>query len=566
MSVPRIPGYIDQPEPNNLADLWSKPGASFPEELWPTAALAQIVRDPVAWLTVEEHFHVDEIHGGRGCVVVPTGEAGAALKSTGWIGRDLGNVGIWGDGTFDDGLTQADDERHVEFLVQARQPSGAVLPVIDVTLPFIWYWDAFPVANGWHYLNHAGREQELIRWDVAPEKWKVEVRALELRQYLSARAQDAIVQVDIVTKRDRPKFDRVDDEFANDWAHFGLHILHETSMLKRPAFSRLLGQYIVSGLANSRVPRWQERCEERVYPEFIYSVDAETGQPLKHHCDHHQLGTYFDKDDSRLHYLTPVYFKREVLQPYAAQPSRYRLSVTRLECLDLWGMDISINSVGLVEAYLGDLGRDLPSDEWSHWVAYNVIPEGKMEEGRFRRDFLGQWASPKDPAGDLRRARARAATSSEALLGTPIWKPLDRDVTAEFESIIGPLTDEPNALGPNLLLLAKALVDAIDPIPLKTYLATHEKGEQSLQLLRRFVTELGDDGDATEILRALQGFRSAGGVAHLAGSRRPVVTVALGISDMKNIEAFEYVAGQLTDCLTRVADLCDAVVGTYAEE
>jgi hypothetical protein len=561
MSIPRIPGYIDQPDPNNLADLWSKPGASFPDELWPVAALTQIVRDPVTWLTVDEHFHVDETHGGRGCVVVPTDAAGAALKSTGWIGRDLGNVGIWGDGTFEDGLSQANDE----FFVQARQPSGVVLPVIDVTLPFLWYWDAFPVSDGWHYLNHAGREQELIRWDVAPEKWKVEVRALELRQYLSARAQDAIVQVDIVTKRDGPKFDRVDDEFANQWAHFDLHILHNASMPKRKAFSRLLGQYIVSGLANSRVPRWQERREDRVYPEFIYSIDAETGQPLKHHSDHDQLGTYFDEDDSRLHYLTPIYFKREVLQPYAAQPSRYRLSVTRLECLDLWGMDISINSVGLVEAYLGDLGRDLPSDEWSHWVAYNVIPEGKTEEGRFRRDFLGQWANSKDPAGDLRRARARAAASSQAVLGAPIWKALDWDVTAEFESIMGPLTDEPSALGPHLLLLTKALVDAIDPVPLKTYLSTHEKGEQSLQLLRRLVTELGDDGDATKILRALQGFRSAGGVAHLAGSRRPVVAAALGISDMKNIEAFEYVASQLTDCLTKVADLFDTVGGAYAD-
>lgn len=149
MSVPRIPGYIDQPEPNNLADLWSKPDASFPDELWPTAALAQIVRDPIGWLTVEEHFHFDEIHGGRGCVVVPTGGVGAALQSTNWIGRDLGNVGIWGDDTFEDGLTQADDERHVEFFVQARQPSGVVLPVIDVALPFLWYYDAFPVANGW---------------------------------------------------------------------------------------------------------------------------------------------------------------------------------------------------------------------------------------------------------------------------------------------------------------------------------------------------------------------------------------------------------------------------------
>lgn len=567
MSMPRVPGFIEQPPPNNLAELWTRPDASFPNELWPADVLAQVVRDPVGWLTVEEHFHVDEIHGGRGCVVVSAGDS-AVLDSTCWTGRDLGNVSVWGDDTFEDGLTQTDEDRHVEFFLQARQTSGSVLPVIDVALPFLWYWDAFPVVNGWHYLNHAGRDQELIRLEATAEAWKVEVRALELRQYLSARRQDAVVQIDIVTKRDLAEFDRVDDEFANAWAHFDLHILHDRSMPNRKASSRLLGQYVVSGLANSRVPRWQERREDRVYPEFVYGVDAETGQALKHNCDYEHLGTYFDKDASRLHYLTPIYFKREVLQPYAAQPGRYRLSVTRLECLNLWGMDISINSVGLVEAYLGDLGRDLPSEEWAHWVAYNVIPEGKMEEGRFRRDFLGQWASSKDPAGDLRRARAKAAVSSESLLGSPIWKPLERDIAAEFESIIGPLTDDPSALGPTLLLLTKALVDAIDPKPLKTYLTTYEKGEQSLQLLRRLVNELTDDGDGdpTEILRSLQGFRSAGGVAHLAGSRRPVVTAVLGISDMTNIEAFEFVATQLSDCLNRISDLCDNVAANSTPE
>lgn len=146
--------------------LWSKPDAEFPDELWPAPWLAQIVRDPVGWLIIEEQCHVDEVHGDRGCVVVPSGEAGAALASTTWVGRNLGEVEIWGDGTFDDGLTAKDGDRHVGFLVQARQPSGADLAVIDVALPLLWYWDAFPVADGWHYLNRAGREQELIRWNV----------------------------------------------------------------------------------------------------------------------------------------------------------------------------------------------------------------------------------------------------------------------------------------------------------------------------------------------------------------------------------------------------------------
>lgn len=106
--------------------------------------------------------------------------------------------------------------------------------------------------------------------------------------------------------------------------------------------------------------------------------------------------------------------------------------------------------------YLGDLGRDLPAAEWGHWKSYNVPPQGTMDEGRFRRDFLSQFASSKDPAGDLQRARARAAEVSEALAGSPIWRPLPADARAEFESLVGPLSDAPAALGQALLVLTKA--------------------------------------------------------------------------------------------------------------
>ncbi len=187
----------------------------------------------------------------------------------------------------------------------------------------------------------------------------------------------------------------------------------------RPASSRLLGQYAIGGLRNSRVPRLEEREQERDYPTFIYALDPETGQPLAHTCDPGQLGAYSDKDGTRLHFLNPTYFKREVLQPYAAEPSRYRLSSSRLSCLDLWGLDLSFNGANLVEVYLGDLGQSLPSDEWGHWRTHNVPPEGEMDEGRFRRDFLNQWATSKNVVGDLQRARAAAADTSAKLSTRP---------------------------------------------------------------------------------------------------------------------------------------------------
>jgi hypothetical protein len=563
MSMPSVPGYLEPPAGDTLAALWERPAGSFPNELWPVEDLRAITSSPSGWLIVEEHFHTDAKHGGRGCVLVEPGRSPAALEDASWIGGGLGKVSIWNDNRFDNGLSDRERDVSVEFFVQARHASGAPLPVPEISHPFLWYWEAFPTNTGWKYLNRAGREQDLARWELSELRWKIEVRALEFRQFLAAYGRDAVVEVDFVPKANSPEFERVENEFRNEWAYFDFYAMHDLSMGDgRPAFSRLLGKYLITGLRNSRVPRFEERKQEREYPTFIYGLDQETGQPLTHTCDPKQLGTYFDKDNSRLHYLTPIYFKREVLQPYAAESARYHLSTSRLTCLDLWGLSISFNSAGLVEVYLGDLGRDLPSDEWGHWRTYNVPPEGEMDEGRFRRDFLNQWASSKNLVGDLRRARQTAAETSEKLLGAPIWKPLPTEIRAEFDSLIGPLSDDPASLGAPLLLLTKVLIDGIDPAPLKAHLQCSEKGDQSIRLLQKYTQQLGGTYDTTAVLRELQSFRSKGGLAHLAGSQVGKAKAALEISGLSNLEAFESVVSRATACINSVTELIEQELQT----
>lgn len=488
-------------------------------------------------------------------MLVDPKSARQALTDVGWLGHNLGNVEIWNGDEFGDGLTSHEQGIEVEFFVQVRKPSGANHKIVEISQPFLWYWDAYPVANGWAYVNRAGREQPLIRYDLQEDSWSIEIKALEFRQFLAATGKTAVMQLDIVLRTTNRPFTRVDDEFETDWAHLNFHVSHKPIMGDRPAFSRLRGQYLISGMRGSRVPRFLEHELEPEYAKFVYGVDRENGQALKESCDPKQLGTYFDKDNSRLHYLTPIYFSREVLQPYVSEPTKYVVSASGLGCLDLWSVRFSFNTAGLVEVYLGDLGRDLPADEWGHWLTYNVPPRGQMDEGRFRRDFLNQWATSKDHVGDLRNARIQAAQVSNELLGAPLWKPLSGNIEAEFRSLIGPLNDDPAALGHPVLTLTKALVDGIDPGPLKSYLKDTEKGDQSLQLLRKFEISLGASGEITAILRDLQSFRSKGGIAHLGGSGVEKAATQLGIMGLSPTEAFESIITRATLCLMNLTEM-----------
>lgn len=563
MSTPIIPGYIDGPTPTTLADLWQRPTGDYPDDLWPGDVLESLLPEPTGWLTVCEHYSTIQGHGGRGCVLVHPAGIPVSLAATTWSGPDLGTFSVWEgfDGTngFEAGLRANDRDADLEFFVQVRRPAGSPDPILDISHPFLWYFDAYSVRDGWAYVNAAGRPQELVRSQIDREHWKIQVRALEFRHFLHACGRDALLQVDCVPLTTVEGFARVDDEFRCDWAYFDFVATADRS-ISPGGFSRLLGQHVVRGGKTSRGPRFEERRGEVEYPSFVYAVDASTGDPISHTCDPDQLGTYFDTDGTRLHYLTPVNFRREVLIPYSQEPNRYQLRRSRLECLGLWGLDISFNTAGLVEAYLGDLGRDLPAAEWGHWLTYNVMPEGKMEEGRFRRDFLNQPSTTPDVPGDLRRTRAEAAEATARRLGSPVWRPIDDDTAPEYESMIGPLSDDPVALQGPLILLAKCFVDAIDPSPLKDFLGDAEKGERSLSLLGRTTERLGGSRDDVEELRALYEVRSAGGFAHFGGSKRHAALARLGIDGLSTIDAFDHVAARIIDCLRRVTDLADAQV------
>lgn len=556
--MPRIPGFIGQPSTSgSLADLWGRPPGEFPDTLWPAGRLAEIKRDRDGWVTVSSHNSTPGESSGVGCVLVVAEHGERALAGTSWIGRELGTA--WGapSESFFDGLSDVDGEANVEFFAQVRHPSGSAVGVVEVSHPFVWFWDAFPVPNGWNYVNEAGHDQELIRFEQRDQSWTVNVRALELRMYLASTGRSAVIQVDHTLMISHSEFDRVDDSYENGWGHFTFCAHYMPALAEHPAVSNIMGQYLITGLATSKTPRFSGLREGEDPVNYIYSIDPETGRQLTHTCDPAELGSYFDKDDSRLHYLTPIYFRRAVLQPYVAEPSRYRVSNSRLECLDIWGVDISFNSVGLVEVYLGDIGKKIPDSEWGHWRSYNVPPEGKMDEGRFRRDFLNQWASSRDVSGDLRRARESVAQVSQEVLGQPLWRPVTGTLKGELGSLVGPLTDDPSALNASLLVLTKAFVDSIDPSPLKPFRIEGEKNVQSLALLKRYLESLGDEEDASEIFRLLQAYRSRGGVAHLANSDSKKAAANLGIATLANLPAFEFVAERLTSALTRIVSLIE---------
>lgn len=74
---------------------------------------------------------------------------------------------------------------------------------------------------------------------------------------------------------------------------------------------------------------------------------------------------------------------RVVALSFAGRPEsfRYQVDSNRLTCLGLWGISIGRYKVGLIEASVGDLGRDLPSVPLLAWLDGCRFPASPAAQG-----------------------------------------------------------------------------------------------------------------------------------------------------------------------------------------
>ncbi|MCQ4623754.1 hypothetical protein, partial [Corynebacterium sp. CCUG 70398] len=301
------------------------------------------------------------------------------------------------------------------------------------------------------------------------------------------------------------------------------------------------------GTSKPRMLQWQSDPSE--YEDFIIGI-SEDGEAIRHTSDPDTLNNYFDKNPGAPHYLTPVYFSKDVLNKYASSPSRYKISTSRLECLNLWGLDISINEHDLVVVYLGDIGTCLPSEEHQHWRIHNVAPEGGIDEGRFRRDILGQWADSPDAVNEIRRKVKRINKITEDELGFPIWRSPDVHLDAELNALIGPLSSDPAALTDPVLTLSKFLVDSINGRAINRALKGEEIDPKKHLANLSTVLEKNDlPAGWVQTLRDLQGLRSRGGIAHIRNSETVKAFAAMGLKGLDSRDDFKIILFRLNNAL-----------------
>ena len=316
------------------------------------------------------------------------------------------------------------------------------------------------------------------------------------------------------------------------------------------AMSRLCGKRLLS--PSPRISRSERDADEDQYASFIISED-DTGKSVEYLSDPKGLADFFGKNPDAPNYLTPVNFKREVLDRYFHNPGKYEVSDGVVRNDPHWVFRMDDDHAGRVVAFLGDLGRDLPYTEQLHWRAHNILPDGGLSKTARSRSFDAQFADGEQPEHRFKLAYSRFCKSWEKAHGWPLFRPLATGDQHLLTKLHVPTSDNPAELDAQLLGLAKILVDSLNDSEMDAALASPVADERSLAKLERYLTwrrypEIQRD---VGTLRAIQGLRSTG-AAHARGSN---YAKALKRRNLENQPAPVVVKALVEDAITLLEGL-----------
>jgi len=240
-----------------------------------------------------------------------------------------------------------------------------------------------------------------------------------------------------------------------------------------------------------------------------------SGKKIMFTCDGSKLANYFGANPKAPHFLTPIFFKKEVLDKYYNKPSEFSVSDGYLSRGIKWGIYIDNNAKDCVMVYLGYLGQ-LPYKEQQYWKLFNTI-RGNSSEVSFKRNFKAEFCSPTDHALFFKERLIIFNEKWKKKFNWDLFRPLNEKDKHHLKTLKVP-DKEQKEFDEVVLSLTKIIIDSLNVREMKKGLIFEEK-DASISILDKFLQQKYRFSfpQLFTFLRNLQNLRSKGS-AHTKGS------------------------------------------------
>lgn len=423
---------------------------------------------------------------------------------------------------------------------------------LELSQEFIHFFQLYYDRPNSQYLliNPDGREESVIK--IIDYK-EIRILLFRLRQFLAFKNMNLMLCVSI-----RRFFnDPIGGNYSptntkqllvnqTDKTHYA--IWYQDFSGRSKYFSELIGKKVIPGMPLEQTGLFPFE-EERQFESFIIGQD-ENGHPIYHTCDPKKLSDYFGNNPGCPHYLTPVFFRKDVLVKYYSAPEKYKVEDGDIYVGD-YILRADTNHPDFVIVYLGDLGSDIPFTEQQYWKPFNVLPTGEISDTAFRRNFLGQFA---DPAAEQFVFKNKYQTLQEGWskkYGWRFFKPLSQADEYRFGSLRVPLTNTQQEFDQQIEILAIVLIDAINKSEFDKLIKGQEPLRRQIQSLELFCKENKIKGyeEHLDFLHSLYRLRSQGASHRKDSKEYPKIRARFRIDEEGFINSFRKIISQAISLL-----------------
>jgi hypothetical protein len=411
----------------------------------------------------------------------------------------------------------------VEPLIIGREFHGIRNNYLEISEEFRLFHGLYHdrKEDRYYKINDAGNEEIVA----VVEPRKIQIRLKEIRQFLAIKEMHLVIFFDSRVYSAHALENLGLKEGGNDQRHgvlrWNLHYGEfRGGFDDHNAYSRLVGKRLIEPLSKEKSDFWGfAEKEAKKVVDFIIRVDK-NGDEVLNTSDPDMLANNFGANRGAPHYLTPVHFRKEVLDKYYQKPGKYSVEDSILRCASLWSMTMDNHHDDRVVAWLGDLGRDLPHEEQLHWRSYNIPPAGTPSETFIRRQLLAQFAKSERPEHLFSQCYEKLKDVCDKILGWQLLLPLAAEDAHHFRAIRIPSTDEQKDFDDLVQSLTKILIDSLNEKVLNALISPAQVSGLKGSIARLeavFVARnISDSEPHIEFLRKLQNLRSSG-AAHRKG-------------------------------------------------
>lgn len=281
-------------------------------------------------------------------------------------------------------------EDGVQPIVLIQEPKGVHIDEkVMLSEEFVMFYDLRQVGNKYVQVDECGDDQDVAV--IKDDSLLVNIKYI--KEFIELKKMNLLIFIDTVNNTPKTLAQLGCEKPKERSLYYDEGYIFSYSLLDSRGYSIgycntsacFRGKVIYRHNANDIRQLWDFHDDR--YTDFIISVN-EYGDDITRTCDEKQLSW------ERLYpeTLTPVYFKRTVLDRFYNSPNQYEVQDGYVCDNTQWGLrfDNDRNDEYVV-ATLVDLGR-LPYKEQICWRGYNVQPPAdvKWSETTFKRWFLGE--------------------------------------------------------------------------------------------------------------------------------------------------------------------------------